>query len=252
MRADRRRQRRGLGPPLGLRQRGVPLQRRPERLGLGVLGDVGRGGVDDPQRVLLGLLRGVAPGGDAVPAEDAADRLRVRRLDLGDVQAELEAGPPPGHPHHLVTEDLLGQRLTVGRGRDRDPGVGVQVVHVRGVHQAVHRGVDRRRGAALAVQAVVERRDHLVLTLQAGVDVDERAQPVQPEHGQAGLGQRAQVATAALHPHQLHVLARHRVGLGALRGGVPTGVVGVLRVRPEAVGPRDQVADRLVGHQFFL
>ena len=59
---------------------------------------------------------------------------------------------------------------------------------MRGVDEAVHRGVDRRRGTALAVQAVVERRDHLVLALDAGVDVDERAHPVEPQHGEAGLG----------------------------------------------------------------
>ena len=100
-------------------------------------------------------------------------------------------------------------------GRQRDPGVGVQVVDVRGVDETVHRGVDRRRRAALAVQAEVERGDHLVLALHARVDVHQRAQPVQPQHRQVLLGQRAQVATGALHPHQLHRLSGDRVGLGA-------------------------------------
>ena len=70
----------------------------------------------------------------------------------------------------------------------------MQVVDVRGVDEAVHRGVDRRRRAALAVQAVVERGDHLVLALDARVDVDERAQPVEAQHREAGLGQGAEVA----------------------------------------------------------
>ena len=95
----------------------------------------------------------------------------------------------PGRRHGtqttLLAEDLLGQRLAVGGGRDRDAGVGVQVVDVGGVDEAVHGGVDRRRRAALAVQAVVERRDHLVLAVDAGVDVDQRAQPVEPQHGEA-------------------------------------------------------------------
>ena len=189
----------------------------------------------------LGLLAGVAPRGDAVAAEDAADRLRVLLLDRGDVEAELEAGPAPRHPHDLLAEDLLGQRLAVGGGRDRDAGVGVQVVDVRGVHEPVHRGVDRRRRAALAVQAVVERRDHLVLALDARVDVDQRAHPVQPQHRQAGLGQRAEVTAGALHPQQLDRLAGHRVGLGALRRGVAAGVVGVLRVGAESVRAGDQL-----------
>ena len=125
-----------------------------------------------------------------------------------------------------------------------------------GVDQPVHRGVDRRRRAALAVQAVVERGDHLVLALHARVDVDQRAQPVQPQHRQVRLGQRAQVTAGALHPHQLHRLPGDRVGLGALRRGVPAGVVGVARVGAQPVRAGDQVGDgavrqssgRLLGH----
>ena len=65
-------------------------------------------------------------------------------------------------------------------------------------------------GAAPPVpkQAVVERGDHLVLALDAGVDVDEGAQPVQPQHGEAGLRQRAEVAAGALDPQQLGRLRR--------------------------------------------
>ena len=48
----------------------------------------------------------VAPGGEAVAAEHAADRLRVRRLQLRHVEAELEAGPAPVDPQHLVAEAL--------------------------------------------------------------------------------------------------------------------------------------------------
>ena len=239
--ADGRREGGGLGAALGLRQGGVPLERRTERLGLGVLGDVGGGGVDDPEAVGLGLLAGVAPRGDAVAAEDAAAGLRVLLLDLGDVEAELEAGAAPRHPHDLVAEDGPGQLLAVGRGRDRDAGVGVQVVDVRRVDEAVHRGVDRRCGTALAVQAVVEGRDHLVLAVHAGVDVDERAHPVQPQHGQAARRQRAEVTAGTLHPQQLDVLAGDRVGLGALGGGVAAGVVGVPGVGAQPVGALDEL-----------
>ena len=63
----------------------------------------------------------------------------------------------------------------------------MQVVDVRGIHQAVHRRVDRRRRAALAVQAVVERGDHLVLAVDARVHVNERAHAVEAQHGEARL-----------------------------------------------------------------
>ena len=141
----------------------------------------------------------------------------------------------PGRRHGthttLPSKIDLGELLAVRGGRDRDAGVGVQVVDVRRVDEAVHRGVDRRRGTTLAVQAVVERRDHLVLAVHARVDVDQGAHPVQAEHRQAALLEGAEVAAGALHPEQLDVLAGDRVLLDALGGGVAAGVVGVPRVR---------------------
>ncbi|CAM5345588.1 hypothetical protein SVIOM74S_07243 [Streptomyces violarus] len=106
----------------------------------------------------------LAPRRDPVPAQDAPDGPRVGLLHGGDVQTELETGPSPRHPYDGVTETLGGQLLPVGRTGERDAGVGVQMVHVRGFDQPVHRRVDRGRRTALAVQAVVERGDHLVLS----------------------------------------------------------------------------------------
>ena len=166
-----------------------------EGLGGTVLGDVCGGGLDDPQRVAFGVVAGVAPCSDAVPAQDAADRLRVMLPDFGDVEPELEAWAPPWHPNDLAAEDLGGETFTIGSRGDRDPGVGVQVVDVSGIDQPVHRGVDRRCRAALAVQAEIEGGDHLVLTLDAGVDVDERPQSVESQGRQTVLGERAEVAS---------------------------------------------------------
>ena len=82
--------------------------------------------------------------------------------------------------------------------------------------------VSMRRGrSTLAVQAVVERSDHLVLAVHARVDVNEGTQPIEAQHRQPGLGEGAQVAAGALHPQQLDRLTGDRVGLGALRRGVP-------------------------------
>ena len=144
------------------------------------------------------------------------------------------------HPGHAVPERLAGQRLAVGRRRQRDPGVRVEVVDVGGVDEAVHRGVDRRRRAAAAVQAVVERRDHLVLALDARIDVDQRAQPVEPEHRQPGVGQRAEVAAGALDPQQLDGRPGHRVDRRPLGRRVAARVVRVPRVRAEPVRPVEQ------------
>ena len=106
---------------------GVPVQRRAERLGLAVLGDVRLGGVDDPQRVRLGLLAGVAPRGDAVAAEDAADRLRVRRLDRGDVQARAGSrggATAPRRPCRRRSPWSAPRRRRRSRSRCRSRGAG--------------------------------------------------------------------------------------------------------------------------------
>jgi hypothetical protein len=229
------------GAPLRLGQRLAAGHDGAEGLGTATLGQERLRGTDDLQRVGLGLLAGVAPCGDAVPAQHDPDGLRVGLLDRGDVQAELESGPAPRHPGHPGAEALLGELLPVDRGGQGDPRVGVQVVDVRGLDQAVHGGVDRRCGTALAVQAVVEGADHLVLALDPRVDLDEAAQPVQAQHREVLRGQRAEIAARSLHPDQLHLLPGDRVGLGALGGGVPAGVVGVAGVAAEPVGAGDEV-----------
>jgi hypothetical protein len=85
---------------------------------------------------------------------------------------------------------------------------------VRGVDQAMHRRVDRGGRSTPAVQAVVERGNHLVLPLQPRVDIDQGAQPVEAKHGEAGLGQRPEVTARALDPHELGLLMGHRVSNG--------------------------------------
>jgi hypothetical protein len=192
--ADGRGQGGRLGPAFRLGKGSVPVECRTERLGAGVGGDVFGGGVDDPERVLLALLAGVAPRGDAVPAEDAADGIRVGTRDGGDVQAELEAGATPRNPGDFVAENGRRELFPVCGGRYGDARVGVKVIDVRGVDEAVHRGVDRRCGAALAVECVVERRDHFVLAIDAGVHVAEGAHAVEPQYGEARLGEGAEVS----------------------------------------------------------
>ncbi len=102
-------------------------------------------------------------------AEDATDRLRVRCGDRSDVEAELEAGSSPRHPHDTVTEAFSGVLLAIGRGRERDARVGVQMVDVCLGDKAVHCGVDGWGSAAETVAAVVERSDHLIFALDPWV-----------------------------------------------------------------------------------
>jgi hypothetical protein len=94
----------------------------------------------------------------------------------------------------------------------------------------MHRGVDRRRRTALAVQAVVEGGDHLILALDSGIDVHQLPHPIKSQHRQAGLRQGPQVPAGTLHPEQFNRLTGDRVGLSAFGRCVASGVVGVLGV----------------------
>ena len=124
-------------------------------------------------------------------AEDRPDRVGMRAADLGHVQSELEARAAPADPGDPVAEAAAGELLAVGGGRQGDPRIGVEVVDVVGIDEAVHRGIDRRCRAAAAVEAEVERGDHLVLALDARIDVHEGAQAVEPQDRQTRLGERA-------------------------------------------------------------
>ena len=198
---------------LGLRAAArSPAIDRAERLRPSVLGDEPLRRADDLERVRLALLGRLAPGGDAVAAED---RRRWPPGARAGCAAMSRPSWKPGRRQATQAtrspKQRARQRLAVGGGRERDARVGMEVVDVGGVDQAVHRGVDRRRRAAAAVEAVVERGDHLVLALDARVDVDQRAQAVEAQDGQPGLGQRAEVAAGALDPQQLDGRAGDRV-----------------------------------------
>ena len=250
--ADHRGQRGRAGVPLGLGQRLVPGDDRAERLGrpFAAMNSAAVRMISSERASHSSLVapHAVMP----CPPRMHPDGLRVGRGDRGDVQAELEAGPPPRHPRHPVAEALrrsASPRPPRWPGRCRNRGAGGRRAARRPARASRCRSTARRPpGAgphhpAQAVQAEVERRDHLILPVHARVDVHQRAQPVQPQHRQPGRGQRAQVPARALDPQQLDVLAGDRIGRGALGRGVAAGVVRVPRVRAEPVRPSDQFLD---------
>ena len=168
--------------------------------------------------------------GDAVPAQDHTDGLRVIVPHGGSVEPELEAWPSPWNPDDAVSEDVLGELLAVSGRGDGDAGVGVEVIDVDGVDEPVRSGIDRWGRAAAAEQAVVEGVDHLVLAVETWIDVDERLQAIEAQHRQPRLGQRAEITARALHPQQRHRLLGDRVDGRALRRCVAAGIVRVARV----------------------
>jgi hypothetical protein len=168
----------GQAPALVDRQRLVPRAHRAERIGPAPLGDEPLGPADHVERDGLAGFGRVGPGRQPVAAQHHAPQARIVGRQRGDLQAQLEAGSAPRHPRHLAAKALLGQGLTIDRRRQGDHGVGVQVIHVAGVHQRVHRGVDRRRRAAGPPAAVIERGHHLVLVVDAPIHALQGAHPL--------------------------------------------------------------------------
>ena len=161
------------------------------------------------------------------------------RLDRRDVQAELEARAPPRHPDHPAAEASAVSSSPSAAVAIAMPAVGVQVVDVRRIHQAVHRGVDRRRRAALAVQRSSRTR--------------RPSRPRAPPPGRRSTRARSRSRRSTARPAAVSVPRSppepfthssstgspvDRVGLRALRGGVAAGVVRVPRVRARAGSSR--------------
>ena len=89
--------------------------------------------VDDGEGVEVALALGVAPGEEAVAAQDDAVAAGVFLDGLAHHQAEFEAGALPGEPDQGVAElavELLHFGLAVGGGGKGDTPVGVEVIDV--------------------------------------------------------------------------------------------------------------------------
>ena len=119
--------------------------------------------------------------------------------EVAEREPELETGALPGEPPHLVAEALGDEPLAVGGRRERDHRVGMEVVDVVDVDERVQRRVDRRHRATVAEPARGVRRHDVVLVRTRSVQPLERADPVEHEQGEPGLGERAEVAARALH-----------------------------------------------------
>ena len=197
--------------------------------------EVGTRRLDHPEAVGCRFVARGTPRRDAVTTQYHPNSVRVVLIDRCDVEAQLESGATPGDPGNPGAKDVSSQSFAVCRCRDGNGAVGMQMVDMRGLDQAVHRSVDGWRGPTPAVQAKVKRRHHLVLPSLSGIDGDQRSQPVEAQDGQPGFGQRAEIATGALDPHEINIFVRDGVALTSLRRGVAAGEICVPPVCPEAM-----------------
>ena len=112
----------------------------------------GGGPAHEIDRGAVALLRGVAPGDQAVLLEQHGARGRVLVEQLGDALRHREARPLVIEPDRLVAEDLLGRGAT--GARQRDHRVGMRVVDTRRRDEGVQQRLDRRPRLARRKRAV--------------------------------------------------------------------------------------------------
>ena len=173
--ADDRGQRGGLRPPFRFRQGGVAREFRSERIGPAVLGDVLFGLLDDPQRVGFSLLAGSAQA--VVPWPP---RMVPMACGLASLIAAMSR-PSWNQDGTTGTQATLFPKMPCVSA---SPSTAVAIAIPRPgavVHMAA--STDRAwRSRSTAWRhpsraTIIERRDHLVLTLDARVHVLQRVEP---------------------------------------------------------------------------
>ena len=191
--------------------------------------------VDDPERGVVTLLRAVAPGEQPVAAQDDADIARILPRHFTELDAQIDAGPLPGQEADLAAKDIPGELFGVVGGGYGDDRVRMDMIHMPVGYIAMQAGVDRRRPRIEVEDAMVQRVNHRVFLLEAGVEPLERVELVLIERGEAVELHRADVAARALDPQHRHVLARQRILCRDLGGGIAAAKIGDAQVRAQQV-----------------
>src|SRR5215472_16893343 len=170
--------------------------------------------IDDRDGVEVALALRIAPGEETVAAEDDAVAAGCFADDLAEHHAELKARALPRQPGELMAElrvELTHALLAVGRGRERDRPVRVQVVDVREGKKSVERRVDGgRRGIVAEGDERIEL-DHRVFFVDAAVLILQSEQLVEVERREACALDAAEVAARALDPEYELLLAIDRI-----------------------------------------
>src|SRR5215469_13799219 len=185
--------------------------------------------IDDRDGVEVALALRVAPGKETMAAED--DAIAAGRLadDLAEHHAELKARALPGQPGELVAKlrvEFVHALLAVGRGREGDRPVRMQVIDVREGKKAVQRRVDGGRGGVVAEGDERIELDHRILFVDSAVLLLQREQLVEVERCEACALDAAEVAARALDPEHELLLAIDRIDGFKLRAGVTSAEVG--------------------------
>ena len=209
-------------------------------LAAGVLGQPQRGAIDDVERVLVTGLGRVGPGEQAMCLEHRALELRILLRELAQLQAKLVARADPGQPADFPAKYLFGQRPGIGRGRDGDERVGMHVIDVRPVDQAMQRRVDAGR-ARIQVESAVRVQRHqravgvLVGGLRRTVELLQRPKFLHVQRGETIQLHGAQVATRPLDPEHIDLSPGQRILFADLCRSIAATKIGNALVAAEQI-----------------
>ncbi len=204
--------------------------------------------VDGLDAADVALALRVAPGEQAVAAEDDAVAAGIVLDRLAQHQRQLEPRPLPWHPDDLAAVllvELLEPGLAVGARRQRDGPVGMQMIDVIEGQERVERRVDRGGHAVLAEGEQRVEAHHLVLELLAAVARDQAFELVEIEQRKSLGPDRSEIAAAAFHGHDARRRAGHRIGQIELRAGVAAAEVGDAQIGAEHVRSVAQELERI-------
>ena len=170
-----------------------------------------------------------APGEQAVAAEDDSVALGIFRDDVPEHQAKFESGPLPGKPNEITSEAFVELRhflLTVGAGRERYRPIGMKVIHVRKRQKSVQRCVDRSGNFVCTERGGRIIANHFVFVRLALIQRDKLFEFVEIEKRETCLGDRSQIASAALDGEHADGLASEGIGKIQLGTSISTSKIG--------------------------
>ncbi len=180
-----------------------------------------------------------------MPAKHDADIFGVSRRHFAKLQAEVETRSLPGEKAERSAENITRQLLGVGRGGDRDYGVGMDVIDMGVRNKGVQRRVDRARARIEVERAMIEERDHLVLVGEAAIEAFQAFKLVEIQGRKAVALHRAEIAAGALDPEYANWHPSQGIARLDLGGSIAATEIGDAQIAAEQIRAVEQSA-RLV------
>src|SRR6201995_3735532 len=159
--------------------------------------------IDHTERRQIALALCIAPGEQAMAAKyDAIARRLLLNRPLHH-HGELEPRTLPWHPDQLMSIgaiELLHLLAPVGRGRQRDGTVRVEMIDMRIRKKAMQWSIDGSRNWIDAKSAERVELHHLIFAVGTAIELLQSQKFLHVEGGKASPLDAPQITAAALHP----------------------------------------------------